>query len=68
MAEGNQDGLLEPEDVAEALKNSISEDKFMVLSHPVVGDYFKNKANNYEAYIRGMNKRKKKLGSNQLPD
>ena len=68
MAEGHQDGLLEPEDVAEALKNSISEDKFMVLSHPVVGDYFKNKANNYEAYIRGMNKLKQKLGSNQLPD
>ena len=50
------------------MRNSISEDKFMVLSHPVVGDYFKNKANNYEAYIRGMNKLKQKLGSNQLPD
>ena len=61
MAEGHQDGLLEPEDVAEALKNSISEDKFMVLSHPVVGDYFKNKANNYEAYIRGHEQAQTKI-------
>jgi len=68
MAEGHQDGLLEPEDVANALKSSILEDKFMVLSHPVVGEYFKNKSNNFEAYIRGMNKLKQKLGGNQLPD
>jgi len=38
----------------------------MVLSHPVVGEYFKGKANDYEGYIGGMNKLKQKLGNNQL--
>ncbi len=67
MAEGHQDGLIEPSDVANALKTAIEEDRFMVLSHPIVGEYFKNKANNYEGYISGMNKLKQKLGNDQLP-
>ena len=67
MAEGHQDGLIEPSDVAKALKVAIEEDRFMVLSHPVVGEYFKSKANNYEGYIGGMNKLKQKLGNSQLP-
>jgi len=67
MAEGHQDGLIEPSDVAAALKVAIEEDRFMVLSHPIVGEYFRNKANNYEAYIGGMNKLKQKLGNDQLP-
>ena len=67
MAEGHQDGLIEPSDVADALNLAIEEDRFMVLSHPIVGEYFKGKANDYEAYIRGMNKLKQKLGNDQLP-
>lgn len=67
MAESHQDGLIEPSDVAEALKVAITEDRFMVLSHPVVGEYFKNKAMSYEGYISGMNKLKQKLGNDQLP-
>lgn len=67
MVEGHQDGLIEPSDVASALKAAIEEDRFMVLSHPVVGEYFKHKAIDYEAYIRGMNKLKQKLGNDQLP-
>lgn len=67
MAEEHQDGLIEPSDVAEALKLAIDEDRFMVLSHPVVGEYFKHKAMDYERYISGMNKLKQKLGNDQLP-
>lgn len=67
MAEGHQDGLIEPSDVADALNLAIEEDRFMVLSHPIVGEYFKGKANDYETYIRGMNKLKQKLGNDQLP-
>lgn len=67
IAEGHQDGLLEPSDVAEALRVAIEEERFMVLSHPVVGEYFKNKALDYEGYIKGMNRLKQKLGNDQLP-
>ena len=67
FAEKSQDGLLEPSDVAEALRSAISEDQFMVLSHPVVGEYFKHKAADYQAYITGMNRLKQKIGNDQLP-
>lgn len=67
MAEENQDGLLEPSDVAEALRVAIDEERFLVLSHPIVGEYFKHKAMDYERYITGMNKLKQKIDNDQLP-
>jgi len=66
-AESNQDGLLEPSDVAGALRVAIENDQFMVLPHPSVADYFKHKAMDYQAYIEGMNKLKQKIGNDQLP-
>ena len=67
MAEDHQDGLLEPSDVAEALRLAIEEERFMVLTHPIVGEYFKNKAMDYQRYIYGMNRLKQKIGNDQLP-
>jgi len=67
FAENNQDGLLEPSDVAEALRVAIENDQFLVLSHPVVGEYFNHKAIDYQAYIEGMNRLKQKIGNDQLP-
>jgi len=61
FAENNKDGLLEPADVANALKASIAKNEFLVLSHPVVGDYFKAKAMDYDRYISGMAKLRSKL-------
>jgi NAD(P)-dependent dehydrogenase (short-subunit alcohol dehydrogenase family) len=68
FAEKHQDGLLEPSDVADALRLAMEKDEFLVLSHPVVGDYFKHKAMDYQAYIANMNKLKQKIGNKQLPE
>ena len=62
MAEGSQDGLLEPEDVAQALKAAIISDEFMVYPHPVVKSYFINRASHPDAYLSGMRKLKAKVG------
>lgn len=67
FAETHPDGLLEPEDVAAALEKAIAEDQFMVLSHPMVGEYLKQKSHDYQAYITGMNKLKQKIGTDFLP-
>ena len=67
FAEENKDGLLEPSDVANALKASIEDDHFLVLSHPVVADYFRAKAMDYDRYISGMAKLKSKISSGDLP-
>ena len=62
MAEGSKDGLLEPKDVANALKAAIIADEFMVFPHPVVKDYFVNRAMHTDAYLSGLRKLKAKLG------
>ena len=62
MAEGSKDGLLEPRDVANALKSAILADEFLVLPHPVVKDYFINRAMHTDAYLSGMRKLKEKVG------
>jgi len=67
FAEESKDGYLEPSDVAAALKAAIENDEFLVLSHPVVGDYFKGKAMDYNRYIHGMVKLKSKINPQDLP-
>jgi len=67
MAENSRDGLLEPSDVAKALKASCKAEEFLVLSHPVVGEYFKHKGMSYQRYIEGMAKLKQKVGGDTMP-
>ena len=62
MAENSQDGLLEPKDVASALKAAIIAEEFMVFPHPVVREYFINRATHTDAYLSGMRKLKAKVG------
>lgn len=62
MAEGSKDGLLEPKDVANALKAAIVADEFLVYPHPVVKDYFINRAMHTDAYLSGMRRLKSKVG------
>ena len=62
MAEQSQDGLLEPNDVANALKAAIVANEFMVFPHPVVKNYFINRAMHPDAYLSGMRKLKEKVG------
>ena len=62
MAEGSRDGLLEPSDVANALKAAIVADEFLVYPHPVVKNYFINRAMHPDAYLSGMRRLKTKVG------
>lgn len=45
---------LEPEDVAEAVVRCMEEEKFLVLPHPEVAEYFQRKASDYDRWLRGM--------------
>lgn len=62
MTKGHEDGvasingMLEPEPVAEACLKAIEEETFLVLPHPEVLQYFRNKAENYDRWIGGMRK------------
>jgi NAD(P)-dependent dehydrogenase (short-subunit alcohol dehydrogenase family) len=47
---------VEPEFVAEVVIAGINEERFLILPHAEVGEYFRNKANDYERWLRGMRK------------
>lgn len=50
------DGALEPEDVAEAAWEALSDDRFLVLPHQVAGEYYRARAADTDRWLRGMNK------------
>jgi len=60
MTAGNEqgvasvDGMLEPDDVAEAVTQALDEERFLVLPHPEVAEYMKRKAGDYDRWLAGM--------------
>ena len=50
------DGMMEPADVAEACVRAIAAEEFLILPHPEVLDYMRNKTANYARWIGGMRK------------
>ena len=54
------DGMLEPEEVAEACLRTIEAETFLVLPHPEVLDYMRRKTNDYDRWIGGMSKLNRK--------
>jgi NAD(P)-dependent dehydrogenase (short-subunit alcohol dehydrogenase family) len=47
-------GALEPEEVAECVIAGLAEERFLILPHPEVAEYFQHKADDYERWLRGM--------------
>ena len=62
MTSGNRegvasiDGMMEPDVVAEACVRAIEAETFLVLPHPEVLTYMRNKTNDYDRWIGGMRK------------
>lgn len=50
------DGVLEPEDVAQACVDAIRDEQFLVLPHDKVLDYMRFKAEDYDKWLDGMSK------------
>ncbi|WP_055572190.1 SDR family oxidoreductase [Streptomyces prasinopilosus] len=47
---------IEPEDVADALFRGIDEDRFLILPHPEVAEYYQARAADPERWLGGMNR------------
>jgi NAD(P)-dependent dehydrogenase (short-subunit alcohol dehydrogenase family) len=45
---------LEPEQVAEVVLQGIRDEKFLILPHPEVAEYFARKATDYDRWLKGM--------------
>jgi NAD(P)-dependent dehydrogenase (short-subunit alcohol dehydrogenase family) len=48
------DSALEPERVADEVVKGLAAERFLILPHPEVAEYFRRKATDYDRWIRGM--------------
>lgn len=54
-------GALEPDDVAQIVVEGLREERFLILPHPEVAEYFEHKATDYERWLRGMRRLRAKF-------
>jgi NAD(P)-dependent dehydrogenase (short-subunit alcohol dehydrogenase family) len=45
---------IEPEQVAQAAVEGLADERFLILPHPEVAEYFRRKASDYDRWLRGM--------------
>ena len=50
------EGALEPEQVADEVVKGLADERFLILPHPEVADYFRRKAADYDRWLGGMRK------------
>jgi len=46
--------VLEPEEVAEVVVQGLRDERFLILPHPEVAEYFRRKADDYDRWLAGM--------------
>jgi NAD(P)-dependent dehydrogenase (short-subunit alcohol dehydrogenase family) len=56
-----KEGAIEPEQVAEAVVQGLAEERFLILPHPEVQEYFTRKATDYDRWLRGMRRLQAKI-------
>ena len=49
-------GLIEPDDVADAVIAGLADERFLILPHPEVAEFYRRKADDPDRWIRGMRK------------
>jgi NAD(P)-dependent dehydrogenase (short-subunit alcohol dehydrogenase family) len=60
MTRGNEkgvasvDGMIEPEQLAQTVIETLAEERFLVLPHPEVAEYVKRKGSDYDRWLKGM--------------
>ncbi|MGR6319857.1 SDR family oxidoreductase [Micromonospora soli] len=57
----SHDGALSPEQVAEATWEALHGDRFLILPHPRVADYYAHRAADPDRWLTGMNKLQRQL-------
>jgi NAD(P)-dependent dehydrogenase (short-subunit alcohol dehydrogenase family) len=58
-----EDSAVTADQVADAAVRGMEEERFLILPHPEVAEYFQRKATDYDRWLRGM----RRLQSNVLP-
>ena len=53
---------IDPEVVADAVVGGLAEERFLILPHPEVAEYFRRKAADYDRWLRGMHRLQESRG------
>ncbi|HEX8089462.1 MAG TPA: SDR family oxidoreductase [Blastocatellia bacterium] len=56
-----RDGALDPEQVADCVVKALAEERFLILPHAEVAEYFRRKADDYDRWIRGMRRLQERI-------
>ena len=54
LGDGQTDGIIEPEALAETVVDTLREERFHVLPHPEVEEYVRRKGDNVDRWLKGM--------------
>ena len=54
-------GALEPAQVAQSVVEAIRDERFLILPHPEVDEFFRRKAADYDRWLRGMRRLREKI-------
>ncbi|MEM8769912.1 MAG: SDR family oxidoreductase [Pseudomonadota bacterium] len=54
LGDGQTDGIIEPEALAETVVETLREERFHVLPHPEVEEYVRRKGDNVDRWLKGM--------------
>jgi hypothetical protein len=57
----SHDSALEPEDVADAAWQGLQDDRFLILPHPEVAQYYALRATDTDRWLAGMRKLQRRL-------
>jgi NAD(P)-dependent dehydrogenase (short-subunit alcohol dehydrogenase family) len=55
------EGAVEPEQVAEVVVEGLAAERFLILPHPEVTEYFRRKAADYDRWLRGMRRLRERI-------
>jgi NAD(P)-dependent dehydrogenase (short-subunit alcohol dehydrogenase family) len=55
------DNALEPEAVAEIVEQGLRDERFLILPHAEVAEYFRRKADDYDRWLKGMRRLRAKI-------
>jgi len=61
VRQAGQDGVLEASEAAQACIDAMRDERFLVLPHPEVETYFQRKANDYDRWLNGMRRFRRRL-------
>jgi NAD(P)-dependent dehydrogenase (short-subunit alcohol dehydrogenase family) len=60
LGDGQTDGIIEPEELAQTVVQTMDEERFHVLPHPEVADYVRRKGDDVDRWLQGMRRLRRK--------